>query len=69
MSPCLHMYVCKYEFILVDVSVPSDSIVSPSFHVQWGRTPLLRAAQNDHGGVARFLLARGSSAQEQDHVG
>ena len=60
-----------HEFIwyTVDMSVPSDYTVSPSLHVQEGTTPLLRAAQKGHGGVARFLLARGSSVQEQDKVG
>ena len=48
---------------------PSDYTVSASLRVQEGTTPLLRAAQEGHGGVARFLLARGSSIQEQDNVG
>ena len=51
------------------MSVPSDSIVSPSLHVQWGYTPHLRAAQKGCAGIARFLLARGSSVQEQNIVG
>ena len=55
--------------LLVDILVPSDSIVSPSLHMQWGCTPLLRAAQEGHEGVARFLLEGGSSVQEQDNVG
>ena len=42
---------------------------SLSLHVQEGTTPLLLAAQEGHGGVARFLLNNGSSAQEEDNVG
>ena len=74
---CNVVYTCTYArthtsscgALLVDVSVPSGSIVSSSLHVQEGTTPLLRAAQKGNAGVARFLLHNGSSAQEQDHVG
>ena len=73
MCRCLHMYIrmymCSCGTLLVDMSVPSDSIVSPSLHVQEGNTPLLLAAWQGHAGVAQFLLARGSSVQEQDNVG
>ena len=51
------------------MSVPPDSIVSPSLHVQEGRTPLLLAAWKGHGGVARFLLHNRSTVQEEDNVG
>ena len=51
------------------MSVPSATIVSPSLHVQWGSTPLLRAAREGHAEVARFLLGNGSSVTEQDNVG
>ena len=51
------------------MSVPSATIVSPSLHVQSGTTPLLRAAQEGHAEVARFLLGNGSSVTEQDNVG
>ena len=51
------------------MSVPSGSILSPSLHVQSGNTPLLRAAQEGHAEVARFLLGNGSSVKEQDNVG
>ena len=51
------------------MSVPSDSIVSPSLHVQENNTPLLRAAEEGHAGVACFLLNNESSIQEQDNVG
>ena len=51
------------------MSVSSGSIVSPSFLVQWGNTPLLRAAATGHADVARFLLESGSSVKEQNNVG
>ena len=51
------------------MSVPSDSIVPPSLHVQWGYTPLLSAAHGGHAEIANFLLARGSNVQEQNNVG
>ena len=54
--------------ILVDVAVPSHSIVSPSLHVQWGNTPLLRAAQEGHAEVTHFLLENGSNVHEQNSV-
>ena len=57
-------------YILVDMSVPSaGSIVSLSLRVQWGSTPLLRAAANGHAKVDRFLMGNGSSVTEQDNVG
>ena len=46
-----------------------ESIVSPSLHVQWGTTPLLRAAQEGNVEIVRFLLENGSDAEEQDNVG
>ena len=55
--------------VLVDMSVPSGSILSPSLHVQSGNTPLLRAAVNGHAEVTLFLLRNGSSVMEQDNVG
>ena len=55
--------------LLVDMPVPSYSLVSPSLHVQLGTTPLLMAAQEGHAEVARFLLGNGSSVTEQDNVG
>ena len=61
-------YTSRCATLLLDMSVPSDSIVSPSLHVQWGYSPLMRAAQKGHGGVSRFLLARRSSVQEQNNV-
>ena len=51
------------------MSIPPDSIQSPSLHVQWGSTPLLRAAQEGHAEVAHFLLENGSNVKEQDNVG
>ena len=41
---------------------------SPSLHVQWGNTPLLRAAQEGHTEVACFLLENGSTIEEQNNV-
>ena len=55
--------------LLVDMSVPSGSTLSPSLHVQSGNTPLLRAAVNGHAEVALFLLRNGSSVMEQSNVG
>ena len=49
--------------------VPPESIVSPSLHVQWGKTPLLRAAQEGHAEIVRFLLENGSNVEEQNNVG
>ena len=69
LSAHVHTYTSWCGTLLVDMSVPSDSIVSPSLDVQWGYTPLMRAAQKGHGGVSRFLLARRSSVQEQNNVG
>ena len=43
--------------------------MSPSLHVQWGNTPLLRAAQKGHGEIVRFLLGNGSKVEEQNNVG
>ena len=63
------MYTSWRGTLLVDMSLPSESILSPSHHVQWGSTPLLRAAQEGHAEVARFLLGNGSSVTEQDNVG
>ena len=66
------MYVCTRVLVvplLVDRAVLSDSIMSSSLHVQWGYTPLLRAVVEGHAGVVHFLLARGSSVQEQNNVG
>ena len=37
--------------------------------MQWGKTPLLRAAEKGHEGVVRFLLENGSDVEEQDNVG
>ena len=48
---------------------PTESVVSPSLHVQLGNTPLLRAAQEGHGEIVRFLLKNGSDVEEQDNVG
>ena len=50
------------------MSVPSVSIVSPSRHVQWGYTPLLRAVGKGHADIARFLLASGSVFNERNSV-
>ena len=55
--------------ITIDMWVQSDSIVSPSLHVQWGNTPLLTTAQEGHAEIAHFLLENGSSVQEQNNVG
>ena len=44
------------------------SIVSPSLHVQWGYTPLLRAVVKGHADIARFLLASGSVFYEKNSV-
>ena len=55
--------------LLVDMSVPSYSLVSPSLPMQSGITPLLMAAQEGHAEVAQFLLGNGSSVTEQDNVG
>ena len=49
--------------------VPPESIVSPSHHVQWGNTPLLRAAQKGHEEIVRFLLKNGSNVEEHNNVG
>ena len=49
--------------------VPPESIVSPSLHVQWGNTPLLRAAQKGNGEIVGFLLKNGSNVEEQNNVG
>ena len=49
--------------------VPPESIVFPSFHVQEGTTPLLRAAQKGHGEIVGFLLKNGSNVEEQCNVG
>ena len=49
--------------------VPPESIVSSSLHVQWGNTPLLRAAQEGHGKIVGFLLKNGSNVEEQNNVG
>ena len=50
------------------MSAPSDSIVFSSLHVQWGQTPLLRAAQKGNGDIVGFLLKNGSNVEEQDNV-
>ena len=47
---------------------PLLSIVSPSLHVQWGYTPLLRAVVTGHADIARFLLASGSVFYERNSV-
>ena len=47
---------------------PPDSIVLPSLHVQLGYTPLLKAAQEGHAEIARFLLESGSDVQEENNV-
>ena len=47
----------------------SDSVVSPSLHVQSGATPLFRAAEEGHTEMAQLLLGNGSSVAEQDIVG
>ena len=65
----LHMCASSCGTLLVDMTVQSDSIVSPSIHVQWGSTPLLRAAQEGHVVVARCLLENGSNVHEQNNVG
>ena len=64
----VHVHQLMCGTLLVDVSVPSDFIVSPSI-VQSGSTPLLRAAQEGHAEVAWFLLGNGSSVTEQNNVG
>ena len=69
LSAHVRTYTSSCGTLLVDMSVPSDSIVSSSLHVQEGNTPLLLAAWKGHAGVAQFLLARGSSVQEQNNVG
>ena len=67
------MYISRCSTLLVDTvcsyAVLLDSAVSPSLHVQWGSTPLLRAAEKGHAQVARFLLENGSSVTEQNKVG
>ena len=63
------MHTRSCDTLLVDMAVPSDSIVSPSLHAQFGYTSLLRAAQKGFGEIARFLIARESSVQEQNNVG
>ena len=62
------MYTSSCGTLLVDMSVPSDSIVSPSLHVQWGNTPHLRAVEKGHADIARFLLASGSVVYERNSV-
>ena len=47
---------------------PPDCIVPPSLHVQRGNTPLLRAAQEGHAEIARFLFGNGSNVQEENNV-
>ena len=47
---------------------PLHSIVSLSLHVQWGYTPLLRAVEEGHADIARFLLASGSVFNERNSV-
>ena len=47
---------------------PLYSIVSPSLHVQWGCTPLLRAVAKGHADIAHFLLASGSVFYERNSV-
>ena len=42
--------------------------MSPSLHVQWGYTPLLRAVAEGHADIARFLLASGSDFDERNSV-
>ena len=37
--------------------------------MQEGTTPLLRAAQEGHGKIVRFLLENGSNVEEQNNVG
>ena len=51
------------------MSVPPESIVSSSLHVQEGNTPLLRAAQKGHAEIVCFLLENGSDVEEQNNVG
>ena len=46
-----------------------ESIVFPSFRVQEGTTPLLRAAQKGHEVIVGFLLKNGSNVEEQCNVG
>ena len=66
---CTCTYTSSCGTLVVDISVPSDSIASPSLHVQWGNTPLLIAAEKGHAEVARFLLENGSNVHEQNNVG
>ena len=37
--------------------------------MQWGTTPLLRAAEKGHAEIVRFLLENGSDVEEQNNVG
>ena len=45
-----------------------QSTISASLPVQWGYTPFLRAAQQGHAEVARFLLQSGSVFYEKNSV-
>ena len=68
LSAHVRTYTSRCGTLLVDMSVPSDSIVSPSLHVQWGYTPHLRAVEEGHADIARFLLASGSAFNERNNV-
>ena len=69
MGCCLHKYTSYCGTLLVDMPAPPESIVLPSLHVQWGKTPLLRAAEKGYAEIVRFLLGNGSDVEEQDNVG
>ncbi len=60
------MFCCSiYEECALN---PLHSIKTPSLHVQWGYTPLLRAVVTGHADIARFLLASGSDFDERNSV-
>ena len=68
LSAHVRTYTSSCGALLVDMSVPSDSIVSPSLRVQWGYTPLLRAVGEGHADIAHFLLSSGSVFNERNSV-
>ena len=67
---CIHYFLhsaneyesCLQNHVYIVYNIP------PSFHVQKGSTPLLRAAKKGHANIVNFLLKNGSDVFEQNDV-
>ena len=60
LETCQFSTVFSFECMTIDRLCEYKSTVSPSLYIQWGNTPLLVAAENDHAEVVCFLLESGS---------